>query len=241
MKRLIPYLLFTSLLVYLFVALVFASDKMEKTLCGKLQVRVVNLPENSFVDEAEVEKMIRNSYGEVLNTKLTRINKDSLERILEKNPVVESVEVYYSLSGKLHVDIMQREPVLRIMADKGYYVDREGEVMPLSDRFTSRVMVATGSVKEAFARKQLAPFAVKLKEDAFWNAYVEQLVVLPNEEVVMIPKVGNFKISLGTLDQWEEKLDKLMFFLREGLPRAGWDRYKEIKLRYKDQIVCVKK
>jgi len=195
MKRYVPYLICTFLFVYLIIVLTFASAKMGEVVCKGLQVVVTNAPENSFIDETEIEKIIRNGYREVLNTKLTTVNKDSLEKILVKNPMIESVQVYYSIDGDLHVGIKQREPVLRVMSGGGYYMDKNGKRMPLSSRFTSRVMVATGNIEEEFACKQLAPFAKALKEDAFWDAYIEQLVVLPNKEVVLIPKVGDFRIQ----------------------------------------------
>ena len=37
-----------------------------------------------------------------------------------------------------------------------------------------------------------------------------------------------------------QKLDKLMSFYRKAVLYEGWDRYRYVNLKYKDQIVCVK-
>lgn len=36
-------------------------------------------------------------------------------------------------------------------------------------------------------------------------------------------------------------MDKLMLFLKQGIAKKGWNRYKEVNLKFKDQVVCVRK
>ena len=119
-------------------------------------------------------------------------------------------------------------------------VDEDGKIMPLSRKYTSRVVVATGNISRKFACNGLYPFIMTLRNDEFWDALVEQIVEKGNE-VVLIPKVGNFRIVLGTLDDMNEKLENLRLFLREGIVLKGWNVYKEINLKFKNQIVCVKR
>ena len=127
------------------------------------------------------------------------------------------------------------------MSGEGYYVDEDGKIMPLSRKYTSRVVVATGNISRKFACNGLYPFIMTLRNDEFWDALVEQIVVEKGNEVVLIPKVGNFTIVLGTLDDMNEKLENLRLFLREGIVLKGWNVYKEINLKFKNQIVCVKR
>ena len=194
-----------------------------------------------FVDEEDVMKAIKKGYGDIMDKSILAVNKDSLERVLVKNPMIKSAQVYYSLDGYIHVNIQQREPVLRVLTGEGYYVDRDGRVMPLSSKFTSRVVVATGDINKKFACEKLGPFAMKLKNEPFWDAYIEQLVVRSNEDVVMIPKVGDFRIVLGKVDDCDARLEKLILFLKDGITKKGWNRYKEINLKFDNQVVCVRK
>ena len=73
------------------------------------------------------------------------------------------------------------------------------------------------------------------------SSVVEQIVVTQDNEVILIPKVGNFRIRLGDLENVDQKMEKLYLFLREGIALKGWNKYKEINLEYRNQIVCVKK
>ncbi len=196
---------------------------------------------NAFADEGDVVRVVKERYGDVAGRGITEIDKDSIERLLVGRSVVKSAQVYYSLDGYLHIEIRQRKPVLRVLNDDGYYVDEDGKIMPLSHKYTSRVVVATGNVSRKFACEELYPFVMALRNDEFWDAYVEQIVVDGKKEVILIPKVGNFRIVLGGMKGYEQKMEKLRLFLKKGIARKGWNLYKEINLKFGRQIVCVKK
>ncbi|MDY4042305.1 MAG: hypothetical protein SOY65_00640 [Marinifilaceae bacterium] len=241
MKRIRSVIISLILLVYLIIVLTFVAIKLGEVTCSGLQVAVNDTLVNSFVNQEEIMRVIKRGYGNIEGMPLLSVNKDSLERILAKNRMIKSAQVYYSLDGFLHVVIDQREPVLRVISKESYYVDKEGEVMPLSTKFTSRVVVATGNVTKEFASKKLYPFVMMIRENEFWNAYIEQIVVRQNEDIVLIPKVGNFQIVLGQVDGADARMEKLMLFLKRGIAKKGWNRYKEVNLKFKNQIVCVRK
>ena len=239
MKKALPYILFFSLFAYLIIVLTFAKTKLGDVKCRGLQVVVGDTDENAFIDE--VLAVIKRGYGDIKGKNIVEIDKDSIERVLIRNSVIKSAQIYYSLDGSFHVEITQRKPVLRVLAGDGYYVDEDGKVMPLSGKYTSRVVVATGNISKKFACNGLYPFVMALKEDDFWEALIEQIVVVKDNEVVLIPKVGNFKIVFGKVDDYVAKLDKLRFFLKEGIALKGWNVYKEINLKFDNQVVCVRR
>lgn len=241
MKKAIPYILSVSLFVYLIIVLTFASAKLGEVKCRGLQVVVDDTGENAFIDEEEVLKVIKRGYGDIKDQNIVQVDKDSVEHILAGNSVIKSAQVYYSLDGYFHVEITQRKPVLRIMSGEGFYVDEDGEVMPLSGKYTSRVVVATGNISKKFACEGLFPLIMKLREDELWDALIEQLIVTNSKEVILIPKVGSFRIVLGELEHVDRKMENLRLFLKEGIGLKGWNVYKEVNLKFKDQIVCVKK
>ena len=241
MKKALPHILSVFLLIYLVLVLIFTSKEWNKVECKGIQVFIKNMDENVFIDETDVIQLINRHFGDLQKIPMGLINKDSIESVLRKNPVIQTAQVYNSLDGFLHVQIVQRKPILRVMTGKGFYVDEEGKMMPLSRKFSARVMVATGEISTTFACQHLYPFVRQLQKDPFWNALVEQIVVTTDQEVLLIPKVGNFRIRIGALEHVEQKMENLYLFLREGIKLKGWNRYKEINLKYENQIVCVKR
>ena len=241
MKRALPYILSVSLFVSLIIVLTFVSAKLGEVKCKGVQVVVDDTGENAFIDEDDVLQLIKRNYGELKNVNVVDIDKDSMECVLVRNSVIKSAQVYYSLDGYFHVEITQRKPVLRVMSGEGYYVDEDGKVMPLSGKYTSRVVVATGNISRNFACNGLYPFVMGLKNDGFWDALIEQIVVANGNEVILIPKVGNFRIVVGELENVEKKMENLRLFLQEGIALKGWNVYKEINLKFENQIVCIKR
>jgi cell division protein FtsQ len=53
--------------------------------------------------------------------------------------------------------------------------------------------------------------------------------------------VGNHVILIDGVENLEESLTKLMILYKEGLNKTGWNDYKVINLKYKDQIVGIKR
>ncbi len=241
MKRALPYILSVSLFVYLIIVLTFVSAKLGEVKCKGVQVVVDDTGENAFIDEDDVLQLIKRNYGELKNVNVVDIDKDSMECVLVRNSVIKSAQIYYSLDGYFHVEITQRKPVLRVMSGEGYYVDEDGKVMPLSGKYTSRVVVVTGNISRNFACNGLYPFVMGLKNDGFWDALIEQIVVANGNEVILIPKVGNFRIVVGELENVEKKMENLRLFLQEGIALKGWNVYKEINLKFENQIVCIKR
>ena len=48
-------------------------------------------------------------------------------------------------------------------------------------------------------------------------------------------------ILLGSVELLEKKMEKLMLFYTKGVSQTGWNNYQLINLKYKNQIVCVKR
>lgn len=70
---------------------------------------------------------------------------------------------------------------------------------------------------------------------------IEQIVVYPDGEWLLVPRVGDFDVHFGRPVNMETKLKRLAVFLGEYLPRMGWDTYSSINLKYDNQIVCTRK
>jgi hypothetical protein len=95
---------------------------------------------------------------------------------------------------------------------------------------------------------KLANFVEFIEADGFWAAQIVQIDIRGGAEssdtwrepeLVLIPRAGDHRILLGRLDGGEaERLEKLRRFYLEGLWHEGWNRFAQIDIRYRDQVVC---
>ena len=141
------------------------------------------------------------------------VNTDRIETELLKNEMIAQVEAYKTPSGIIKLEVMQKMPILRIMGVRGsYYVDNLGTTMPISRRYAAHVPIVSGYVEKELAVTDLYKFALFLQENEFWNDQIEQIYVYPDNDIELIPRVGNHRIMLGTLNEFEEKLANLKLF-----------------------------
>ena len=116
------------------------------------------------------------------------------------------------------------------------------------DTLTARQTVARNEKKILEKRAaefiKLLIFATKIQADDFWRSEIVQITAYTAQngdlEVDLIPRSGHHTIVFGRLDAVESKFDKLLSFYKEVLTRVGWDEYREIDLRYQNQVVCRK-
>ena len=141
----------------------------------------------------------------------------------------------------LCIKVVPQQPVLHIISQKGedYYLSSTGLTMPTAS-FNVDLCVVTGNVTKKFASEHLLEFAKFIRGDLFWSEQIEQIHVVSPEEIVLYPRVGQHVIELGSIDNFQEKLNRLQVFYREGLDRVGWNKYRTISLAYDGQVVCTK-
>jgi cell division protein FtsQ len=218
---------------------------------------------HDFIDREEVLSIV--NAGKIKGNAIGSINISLLEKKLMSNSFVEKAEVYSTVDGKLQISVLQRNPLVRIinMNDEHFYIDRNGKFMPVSDRYSTPVIVASGYIYDAYSMMQVPQWAEDsayniiqienkpvinqvfevaafLAADTFWNAQTEQIYVNESREIELIPRIGSHKIILGSTEDLEEKFSRLYIFYTRGLKHTGWNNYSIINLKYKNQVVCTK-
>ena len=243
MKKFLLVCAILVLLGYLaFTAFYFKGNVQDK-VCKNFIVLVKDSLDKKFIQTKDIENLLRKEKLYPVDKALSSINTLEMEEAIMSNRLVKSVQVYSTQDGSIVASIRQRNPVLRIIshAEGSYYIDSERERMPISQNYTVYLPVATGNISEKFAKNELYDFVMYVSKSPTWDAWIEQIVIDPNQKVQIIPRAGDFKVSLGTLDNYEDKLSKLKLFIEKGLKTVGWNRYSEINLEYNNQVVCTMK
>jgi cell division protein FtsQ len=238
-------IIFASLLVigYLIFAMIYFRDTSAEQVCHSFEVIVKDSSDTHFLLPDEIRQLLKNKGLNPIGKQMKDINTLDIRQAILTNQMVKSAEVYSGQNSSIIAVVTQRSPVLRVMSDVGgnYYIDRDREKMPTSIHYSAYVPVATGAVSEEFAKNQLFDFAEYLQNHPEWDAWIEQIVVTDDDRVELIPRAGDFRIVLGTLDDYEKKLEKFSVFVEKGLNVVGWNRYSVINLSYDKQVVCTKK
>ena len=237
------YIIFATLLVAYIVASIFffSGGKQDHLSCAEVEVVIADSLEKYFLKETDIVAYLKKANLYPLNKKGDEINTHDIENALLKNEIIETAEVIQAISGKIKIVISQKMPILRVFSSEGsYYVDKSGKVMPSALGQAIYVPVASGNIEKSFAVSELYEFAHFLQKDDFWNDQIEQIYVRSVNDIEITPRVGNHRIILGSLDNYENKLKHLRRFYEQVIPKMGWEKYSVINLKYKNQIVCTK-
>lgn len=241
----IVFLLITALI------LVSAVSRKKNSFADNTSVEVVPLESGEkLLSDRDVRQNLLRAFGNTLEgTELASLEVERMERVLEEDPFVLDAETYVGQSNTLHVRIRQREPVLRILDNRGgnYYLDKDAAKMPVSRNYTARVIVATGNIspytadfqkKKRNSLKDVFHLTNYLMADPVWSTFIQQIHVNNAGEYILVPLVGDQKIMLGSIRNLEDKLNRLKIFYQEGMPYSGWRAYKSLNLKFNGQVVA---
>jgi len=240
----------------------FVNSRRLNAIVSDAQVEISGDSSVHFISEDEVLQMLTDKGIPHKNVEKGDINLLDAEAVLKQHPAILSADVYFTVDDHFRIDIHQREPVLRIIDVLGesYYIDGEGNFMPLIERYTARVPVATGYITDRFhhlntniasimKNDSLAGIAITddlyqvvmaINKDTFLNAQIDQIYVRADRDIELIPRLGPQSILIGDATGLDDKLERLHLFFTKGLPQAGWNAYGTVNLKFNNQIICTK-
>ena len=235
-------------LIVLFV--VSWKAKSEKQLTD-IQVELVGESAQAlFMDEIAIRSIL-NEQGVKAGIPIEKINLTQLEKFIEKTEWVKNAEFFINNKLVLEVKIEQRIPIARVFTASGtsFYIDIEGSRLPLKQLTVLNLPVFTGfptdqpklSRPDSVLLKDVLFFAKTIQKDSFFMAQVAQVNIEPNGTFQMVPTLGDHLVLLGTVDQLEDKLNRLFTFYKKVWLGSGVNAYQYIDCRFNHQVVALKK
>lgn len=243
-------LLWMVFLLFGMVVIIAAVSKKKSHRLKDIEIGITPLTDGyNLIDDKDILELIKNSFGyDLRDVAMGELDIERVERVIEQDPFVLEAEVFIRADEELEINVLQREPVLRVMTKDGenYYFDKNAVKMPTSAHFSARVLVAMGDIPKYtadFLKKkdnvlnQLFGLSKMILNDEFFRPLVEEIYVR-NGEFILIPKLGKQKIIMGNGEDLKEKIKRLKIFYKEALPYSRWTKYREIDVRFAGQVVA---
>ncbi|HYG19655.1 MAG TPA: cell division protein FtsQ [Ohtaekwangia sp.] len=236
------------IVVLLFIG--FTERKQAHVPINEITIRLENTEGNHFMEESDIAELMDVNIGNLKGADLDAVNLKAIEQKIKHNPFVEDADLYSDLKGNVIARVSLRRPVARIVRHDGPdgYIAEDGTLMPVSDKFTARVVLLSGpyvrqllqqqNMRDTQTGEQLMELISRIRRDEFWNAQIAQLDIDGKAKITFFPQVGDERIEFGKPDEQEVKLRKLKIFYKEILPRVGWNKYARVNLEYAGQIIA---
>ncbi len=258
MKKLLK-ILFLIPILYLIAMPVYYAASSSSKLCSEIVISIADSADYHFVTRRQLLNLAYGRNEKILGLPLSKVSAQDIENRINVLRELKVAEVYTTVDGALHLYVDQRNPVMRIIPDEGgdFFLDDEGYLFRKRNLYNPRLHIVEGninitpamldsvSVLDTLIRgtilKDAFHFVKYINRDNFWSAQIDQIHVDANDEINLIPRVGNHIIHLGTFEDFESKLNNLEALYEDVMPVVGWNKYSTINLEYKDQVVCRKR
>lgn len=194
-----------------------------------------------FITHEKVNNLLIQNFGSIKSIRKDKLDLNSVEKSLDKNPMIDKAEVYATVDGKLKAIISQRKPVARIFqGEKSYYIDCKGREMPLSETYTARVPIVTGEVG-SIEKEKLDKLLNYINDDVFLKKNIIGIEIMPTGSLKMKSRSYSYEIQFGKPVNIEKKFNNYKAFLQDAVKDTLIEQYKTINLKFTQQVVCTKK
>jgi len=246
MKKILAFSILSLILIG-FIGFV-EKQTWEKLYLGR-QISIEGESGLYFVEQEEIEEMISAGFSDLNpGLPLSEVPLNDIENRLLGHPFVREAEAFIGQKGMLQVKLKQHKPIARIArpgAADGY-ITSEGKIIPMSNSYTSRVLIVEGDFAEKLMNQgeimtempELLELIYFITEDEFWSAQITEIIINSPSDIQLYQQVGQQVIELGDARDLEDKFEKIEVFYKEILPRKGWNAYHRVSVKFKNQIVC---
>ena len=126
------------------------------------------------------------------------------------------------------------------------YIDSQGNLFPISSNFSERVILIHMNNdldinnKNLKFSKDLMNMINFINGDDFLSKIISEIEIKSNKNIVIHPQLSKQKFIFGYPDNLEEKFKKIMLFYNNIAPTKGWNTYKTVNVKFRNQIICDK-
>jgi cell division protein FtsQ len=241
LKKSLKYISIAALACYLLFLFVIIPWQEDNSSCKELVITISG-NELGTINNEEIVNELKNHNLYPEGVKMEEISCQDIENFINNMSLVKECQVYKTNNNSVMLKLSCRQPVLKVYDKFGntYYIDCEGcKITGIKEPLL--LPVVSGEIDDNMIWNELMTIASVIKKDPFWMAQIEQIYFNENKEAVIIPRMGEHIIELGTVKQLEEKLSSVKIFYTNGLSIMGWDKYNKLNIKISDKVICTKR
>ncbi len=241
--------------IWMLSASMSRKDLRVRTCTGKetLDVIVKDSTERRFVEKEDIENWLEAEYRAYAGLRLDSVDLARIERIILGHSAVKTCQAWLTDDGSLHVELTQREPVLRFNeASNGYYSDADGFIFPLQSRFSVDVPVVEGAIPMSIPRGYKGEPATEQERvwlgqmlaltahmnGGIWKTNIRHMNVEKSGNIILYPLEGKERFIFGAPVRIPEKFGLMEKYYTAVVPAVDAGKYSSVDLRYRGQLIC---
>lgn len=234
---LVKIMLFLAGLIFL---LAFAQNKYKLRDVQEIKTSIDYSSGNHFITHAMVDSLLRKSHPDYPNMHMNRVYTRDMEYLLNQDEHISKANVYLENDGKLFAEIEQEVPLIRVKnGNKEYYISKYGKQVPLSKKYAAKVLLIQGDIVENEYEG-----LVDLCNLIYGDKLLKNIIIGVRKEKVnsfiLLVNKGSYILEIGDLENIENKLENFKVFHNKYITQMAEMPYKNLNLKYDNQIVASK-
>jgi cell division protein FtsQ len=230
----------------------------------------IDYPSDTLFSEKEFSNYIAIHCLSIIGKSIDSVNLSSFEKQIEQYPYISNADVINN-RGTLLIKATQEKIIVKLFNRSGdsFFLAASGKLVPKTRSAAGRLVIANGYINDKYVARHFVgsedtlgirklkakhsplytiwKIAIFMETDSFWQAQIGQIYVNEQQEIELIPTVGDHLILFGNIMFDEDadaiikqRLTNLKSLYTEGFKITGWDRYDVINLKYGMEIPCKK-
>ena len=188
-----------------------------------------------FLNKEIVNKLLIQSNDSLFFQQKDMVALNKVEQQFINHPVIKNADLYTVPQGKLYIEIEERLPIVRIQANTSFYLDEAVQKIPLSERFTAKVPLFYGELKEENMHA-LVQLISRLSSDSFLADEVIDYQ-WENDAFIIGLRSYPFEVVWGQNIAFDQKAEKLKRFCAYVM-KNNEKTFNRINLTYENQVVA---
>ena len=213
----------------------FAHQRNTQRYCRDLSVKFVGNPQPFIALDSVNKLLIQNNEPLSSIPKETLVLKEMEARLLQ-HPMVYQAQVFISIDGEIGAKIQTKKPIGRVIDNPSFYIDEQGQPMPLSNLYTARVPIVTGEV--LLHLEALKKLLLNIRQDEFLEPMVTEVAVDVQGNCQIKLRQEEYKLLLGPVSDVTEKFRNFKAFYQNMLKEQEQKQFKKVDLRFNNQVVA---
>lgn len=223
----------------MFSLLAFANNRNNARYIEQIDVKLLS-SNNHFITQESVEKLIIQTFPRDSKIVNSELNLKKIEDKLNKHSSIAQSEVFVDVDGKLHAEVTQKKAIARVInGSQSYYIDENGDKMPLSNQFSAHVPIVYGQLKPK-NKEVFSKLLNQISEDEFLKTTITGIQINTDQSLIFTVRDYDYLVEFGHMKEIEKKFDNYKAFIQYSKNDTIIGYYKNVNLRFTEQVVCTK-
>ncbi len=229
------------LLAYIVCSSFIAHKRADNQVCSSLSVVFKDNSSKHLIDENSIMQVLENNNVNYQGVPWDSIDIASITKLVQAHPAVQHLLVCRTPGNDLKIQIKRRKALLRIKSNHfDGYLTQDNQFITNKGLLPVHSPVATGVIDSIFLHTHLHDLITRIAQDDFFSLHLQQIHVNKQEQVTLIPRIGDYEIYLGKMKHIPDKLNSLKMAMNSNKQHYFSPQFSKIDLRFVGNVYFIK-